>query len=210
MFPWHWNMTSNTSCFKASTPVWIWATVWILTLPYDRWCTRALKKQCSNGWSGRFSCLLNSWITYPAQEKYRSQLQNPWPTRTVQASDPTHTRVSHSTLFFTCFIEIVRVTRRVLEPVQDSGRDNPHYNSLLVVEVLETSENPTQSLIHNIIWRHTQYLAVILCIILYYIDTYLNIILFTYRAPGVRKRQQSILLHAAVHAGLQGVNADWL
>jgi hypothetical protein len=104
----------------------------------------------------------------------------------------------------------VRVTRRVPEPVQDSGRDNPHYNSLLVVEVLETSENPTQSLIHNIIWRHTQLLAVILCIILYYIDTYLNIILFTYRAPGVRKRQQSILLHAAVHAGLQGVNADWL
>ena len=36
------------------------------------------------------------------------------------------------------------------------------------------------------------------------------IILFRYRAPGVRKRQQSLLLHAAVHAGLQGVNADWL
>ena len=34
--------------------------------------------------------------------------------------------------------------------------------------------------------------------------------LFRYRAPGVRKRQQSLLLHAAVHAGLQGVNADRL
>ena len=52
----------------------------------------------------------------------------------------------------------------------------------------------------------------ILYIVLYYIDTYVlyNIILFRYRAPGVRKRQQSLLLHAAVHGGLQGVNADWL
>ena len=30
---------------------------------------------------------------------------------------------------------------------QDSGRDNPYYESLLVVEVQETSENPMQSLI---------------------------------------------------------------
>ena len=50
-------------------------------------------------------------------------------------------------------------------------------------------------------------MAVILYIILY---RYLYIILFRYRAPGVCKRQQSLLLHAAVHAGLQGVKADWL
>ena len=34
------------------------------------------------------------------------------------------------------------------------------------VEEPETSENPTQSfVIHNIIWRHTQLFAVIICII---------------------------------------------
>ena len=34
------------------------------------------------------------------------------------------------------------------------------------VEELETSENPTQSfVIHNIVWRRTQLLAVIICII---------------------------------------------
>ena len=69
--------------------------------------------------------------------------------------------------FFTCFIQIVRVTCRVPETVQNSGRDNPHYKALLDVEVPEMSENPTQSLIHNIIWRRTQLLAVILCIIFY-------------------------------------------
>ena len=65
-----------------------------------------------------------------------------------------------------CFIQIVWVTRRVPQPVQDSGQNNPHYESLLVLEVPETSVNPTQSLIHKIIQRHTQLLAVIL---LYYI-----------------------------------------
>ena len=57
--------------------------------------------------------------------------------------------------------------------MQDSGQDNPHYESFLVVEGPETSENPMQSLIHNIIQRCTQLLAVILFIILYYTHTYI-------------------------------------
>ena len=47
------------------------------------------------------------------------------------------------TLFFPSFNEIVRVTRRLPKPVHDSGRDNLQYEFLLVVEVPETSENPT-------------------------------------------------------------------
>ena len=43
------------------------------------------------------------------------------------------------------------------------GRDNPHHESLLVVE---TSENPTQSF-HNIIRRRTHLLNLVLYMILY-------------------------------------------
>ena len=101
-------------------------------------------------------------------------------------------RVRHTTLFFTHFIQIEWVPK----PAQDSGRDNPHYESLLVVEVPETSE---KSLIHNIIQRRTQPLAVILNMILYrylYI-IYSYFILFTFRALGVHKKQQSLSPPAA-------------
>ena len=57
--------------------------------------------------------------------------------------------------------------------MQDSGPDNPHYEFQLVVEVPETSENATESLIHNFIHTRTQLLAMILYIVLYYIDTYI-------------------------------------
>ena len=43
------------------------------------------------------------------QRKSSSQSQNLRPTRAVQASEPTRTRVQHSTLFFLCFIQIVPV-----------------------------------------------------------------------------------------------------
>ena len=48
----------------------------------------------------------------------------------------------------------------VPKPVPDSGLENPHYQSLLV-EGPETSKNPTQSLIHDIIQAHTQILYII-------------------------------------------------
>ena len=100
-------------------------------------------------------------------EKSRSQSQNLRPTHAVKASDPTQTRVRHSSLFFfNRLIQIERVTSRVPEHVQDSGRDNPRYESLLVVEV-GYQRRPIQSLIHNILWRRTQLLAMILLIILY-------------------------------------------
>ena len=88
-----------------------------------------------------FSWLLCSWITFPAPEKSRSLSQNPRPTRA-----------------------------KLCPSQQDSDRDNPHYESLLVVEVPESWN-------HNIIWMRTQLLAVIL----YYIDTYiLDLILLYY------------------------------
>ena len=104
--------------------------------------------------------------------------QNPQPTRAVLAPNPIRTHVRHSRLH-----DFSPVS------VQDSGRDNPHYESFLFVKVPETSNNLTHSLIHNIIRKRTQIFAVILHIILYYIDTYTlyHVILFRYRAPGVRK-----------------------
>ena len=63
----------------------------------------ALEKSTSSTVDG-FSWLLRSWITYPAPEKSHLQSQNLWPTRAVQASDPTQP------LFFTHFIQIVHVT----------------------------------------------------------------------------------------------------
>ena len=97
--------------------------------------------------------------------------------RPVLFRRPTRPAPVPDTLFFPCFIHILQVPRRVLEPGQDSGQDNTNYQSLLVVEVQETSENPTQSLTHNIIRRRTQLLAVILYIKLYYIDTYIYYII---------------------------------
>ena len=133
-----------------------------------------------------FSWLLHSWITYPAPEKSPSQSQNPRPTWPAPVSDTVH-------YFSPVSSESVGGKYpQVPKPVQDFSQDNPHYESLLVVEVPETSEN----LSAHSFWPWYY-------IIIYYI-------LFRYRAPGVSERQQSLLLHVAVHSGLQGVTADWL
>ena len=48
------------------------------------------------------------------------------PTRALQASDLIRTCARHSTSFFTRFIQIVRVTRWVHDPVQDSAVSVSH------------------------------------------------------------------------------------
>ena len=121
------------------------------------WCFRLLSKKSTSSTVGGFSGLLCSWTTYPAPEKSRSQSQNLRLTYAVQASDPTRIRVRHSTLISIRFIQIVRVTRQAQTLAKIT-----HTTSLFVVEGSKMSENTTQSLIHNIIQRRTQLLAVIL------------------------------------------------
>ena len=84
-----------------------------ITLCCLAWCFRLLCKKSTSSSVDGFSWLLRPWITYPAPEKSRSQSQNP---RCFGVRpDPTRTHVRHSrpTLFFICFTQIVRVTRRV-------------------------------------------------------------------------------------------------
>ena len=91
---------------------------------------------------GRFKLtpqLLNNISS--TNSKSRPQSQNLRPTRTVQASDPTRTRVRHSILlhpFYPNCAGHLLGTRPEL--VQDSGRDNHCYESFLVVEVGPTRD----------------------------------------------------------------------
>ena len=96
----------------------------------------------------------------------------------------------------------VRTNFKTLAGVLNHGRDNHHYESLRVVEVPETSENPTPSFrVHNVIRKRTQLLAVILNILLY--RYYIGL------QESARGHNHS-LLHVADQSGLQGVDADRL
>ena len=62
------------------------------------------KKSTSSTIDG-LSWLLRSWITYLAQEKSRSQSQNPRPTRGVQASAPVSDTVHYLSVRTSCAIK---------------------------------------------------------------------------------------------------------
>ena len=128
-----------------------------------------------------FTWLLRSWIQHRRSLARNRKTRN----RPALFRRPTRTLIRHSTLFFTHFIQIVYP--RV--PVHDSGRDSPHYESLLVVEVRRQRTRRSRKFI--ISSGGTQILAVILYIILYYIDTY---ILFRYSAPGAANCREWTLI----------------
>ena len=144
-------------------------TIWCLA-----WCFRLLSKKSTSSTKGGFSWL-RSWITHPAPEKSRSQSQNPAThlhSSGVQ-SDPQTCSTQH--IVFQPFHPNCPATRLV--PVGTRTRTGlaeitPTASLYLLWKYQRRPRTRRQSLIHNIIRRHTPLLAVILYII---IISYLDI-----------------------------------
>ena len=91
---------------------------------------------------------------------------------------------------------------RFFTPILCQPWDNHHCESLLVVEISETSENPTLSIMGSAFHCDIIYYIILNYIILYYID----IIQLRESANG----HDYFLLHFVVQSWLQGGNADRL